>query len=106
MRDLSHIHANGNLDQAQDNHDNEDPALHDHILKAILHSAGVGEHPGKFKPATAGVVRGNWETPQSNFENQQKESSDALNNLASGGPPRIPAPPSARPTPMPNVPSV
>lgn len=104
---MNHIFDNGDLDEGQDNHDNMDPALHDHIMKAIRHNGGVGPHPGVFKSKGAPVtVPGNWSTPQSEYEHSQKASKDALINIAAGNPPRIPAPPSARPTPMPSVPSV
>jgi hypothetical protein len=47
--DLSHVFANPDLDEAQEEYDNLPEEMRDHLWKAMLHNAGLGPDPGKYK---------------------------------------------------------
>lgn len=96
MQDLSHIFDNPDLDQAQEAHDAMPSELHDHIWKAIAHNSGHGDHPGKYKGPDATPPE--WApSPEEDYSKNQRDEQNALQNVAAGGPAKIPAPPSPTP---------
>lgn len=47
--DVSHVFINPDLEEGQDHYDELPVEYHDHLTKALLHMAGKGPHPGKYK---------------------------------------------------------
>jgi hypothetical protein len=90
-QDLSHIFANSDMDEAQENHDALPHEMRMHMAMGFAHAAGLAPHPGKY----TGPAAPNAEDVQGQ---QQMAQSEAISNLSQNDPPIIPdAAPKAKP---------
>jgi hypothetical protein len=107
-QDLSHVYANSDMDEAQENHSALPHELKMHMAMGFAHKAGLlQKHPGKYSgPPVVNPLKQSkdpteWVPPQSPADvqgQQQMQESDALNNLAESGTPNTtPARPSKSP---------
>lgn len=85
--DLSHIFANADLDEAQDNHDAMPFEAKLHLGRVFAHKAGVGPDPGVYNGPP---VRSS-EDSDLQFGLAQQQRQESISALAGGGPPIQPA---------------
>jgi hypothetical protein len=99
--DLSHVYANSDLDETQDNHSDLPDELRLHMAMAFAHKAGLAAHPGKYAGPPV-KVPADWQDKQDSFGQKEVAQSESIANLASGDSAVIP---SSAPAPKTESPS-